>query len=238
MAVSKATRLSLRWGREEEDELADSFLEAKVYTYIETLEALAIGHGYELGQDEIELSDAVLLDLRREARRNAGRVVSTFNADLDTFLARSGDFDRETVLTLYDQWADDRAEKRAEVIAVTEAFPAHADATMAFYRDNGVEPTFTFGVHGPADAPAECVVCQALVDDSPHPLARVLEIGTPHIGCRQSWRADEEADGQLPDELVLGVSTAGIVGSEPLVNRTGDHASAAEFVRGEPTPAE
>jgi len=30
MAVSKATRLSLRWGREEEDELADSFLEAKV----------------------------------------------------------------------------------------------------------------------------------------------------------------------------------------------------------------
>lgn len=219
--VSQRTRQALRWGREEEFDLFEDFFIAKIEVYLETLRDLARQHGVELDADDIELSDDVLLALRVESRRHAEKVVATFNQDLDAFLDQPEvqALPRAEVLERYADWAIQRAEERADMIAVTEAYSPHADATVAFFRDNDVEPLFDFGVHGPDDRHPECDICEALDRTSPHPLTRVVEVGNPHIHCRQSWAPT--GDYELPDELVLGQSPGGIIGSEPLNHRAG-----------------
>lgn len=224
MAVSKALARALRWGREEREELADEFLDHKVFTYVETLGDLFREHGADISDDDIVLSDDILRALKREAIAHAGYVVETYNADLERFLARNGDLPREQLLATYDAWSADRADARAETIAVTEAYSAHADATIAFYEAQGAGGEYDFGAHPADDAPA-CEVCAVLEATNPHPVARVLAVGMPHINCRQNWR---RRDVDLPEELVVPTAPAGIVGSEPLVNRHGnDHVAAA-----------
>lgn len=226
MAVSKALAKALRWGREERDELADEFLDHKVFTYIETLGDLFREHGVEVDDDDIEISDDILRALKREAVAHAAMVVDTYNADLDKFLQRNADTPRAQLLDDYDAWAADRADARAETIAVTEAYTAHADATIAFYEANG-GGEYDFG-HHPEDDAAVCDVCKALEATNPHPVERVLAIGTPHINCRQKWRRRGD---ELPEELVVPDAPAGIVGSDPLVNRHGnDHTAAAAAI--------
>lgn len=224
MAVSAALRAALRWGPEEQAELADEFLDVKVFTYVQTLADLAREHGVELEDDEVELSDAVLSALRREAREHAAFVVETFNRELDEFLDRNALADRETLIGAYEQWAEARADSRSETIAITEAYTAAADATVAFYRDNGLEVEYDFGGHAGEDDPPACEVCVALAETGPHPHERVVAIGNPHPGCRQHWHA---RDAELPDELVLGREPAGIVGQQPLLIRTGNDRDAA-----------
>lgn len=233
MAVSKRLRQSLRWGREELDELADSFLEHKLVAYIETLTDLFGEHGVDVTEQEIadELSDPILLALRAEAREHAGFVVESFNTDLDAFLARNEGLGRDELLDSYDAWSTGRSDARAEQIAITEAYSAHADATVAFWEANAEGGDYDFGGHPELgdDAPA-CPVCRALVDSNPHPVDRVREVGTPHIGCRQAWHRRE---GELGEELRIPEEPGGIVGSQALVNRHGnDHAAAAEFITG------
>lgn len=227
MPASKALRNALRWGREEAGEIADDFLDHKVFTYIETLAELAAEHGYELDADALELSDSILLALRGEAREHAGYVVNTYNDDLDGFLERNAALGRERLLDTYDAWASDRGEARAEIVAITEAYPAAADATLAFYRANADgEIAYDFGGHEGDDDPV-CDVCKALVDTSPHPHERVVAIGSPHIGCRQAWHRRE---GAMRGELTLPTEPAGILGSQALVNREGDHDAAVAAI--------
>ncbi len=224
MAVSKALAKALRWGDEERDELADEFLDHKVFTYVETLGDLFREHGADIVDEDIVLTDEILLALKREAIEHAGYVVDTYNADLEKFLQRNGDLPREQLLATYDAWSADRADARAETIAVTEAYSAHADATIAFYEAQGEGGEYDFGAHPEDDAPS-CEVCAVLEATNPHPVARVLAVGAPHINCRQQWR---RRDVDLPDDLFLPTRPAGIVGSTPLVNRhDNDHVAAA-----------
>ncbi len=225
MAVSKALRASLKWGDEEREELAEDFLDHKVFVYVETLVELLTVHGVEATDADVDLSDEILLALKGEAEDHAASVVDTYNADLDGFLDRNADLERESLLSTYDAWSSDRAEARAEVVAITEAYTASADATAAFYAANAQEdPEFDFGGHPELgdDDPA-CPTCAWLVEESPHPLARMLEVGSPHIGCRQEWHALEPA---LPDELAVPTRPAGIVGKDALVTRAGSQEDA------------
>lgn len=229
MAVSKALARSLRWGREEVDELADEFLDHKVFTYVETLGDLYREHGVDLLDEEIDLSDTILLALRREAVEHARMVVDTYNRDLEGFLERNADLPRAQLLDTYEAWSTARADARAETLAIQEAYTAHADATMAFWLAQGVEPEFIFDHSHPGEDEPSCEVCAALEATNPHPAARVVAIGSPHIGCRQSWK--HAGDPELPDELVLPEAPAGIIGSQPLVNRYGnDHVMAAAAI--------
>jgi hypothetical protein len=234
VAVSKRLRQTLRWGREERAELAEAFLEHKIVAYVETLSDLLADNGVtEWDEDDIadQLSDSILRALRAEAREHAGFVVDTFNGDLDAFLERNADLPRAELLDSYDAWSTGRADARSEITAITEAYSAAADATLAFWEANAPAGEYDFGGHPELgdDAP-ECKVCQALVASNPHPVERVREIGNPHIGCRQNWHRKA---GELPDELRLPEEPAGIVGAQPLVNRHGnDHDAAAEWIAG------
>lgn len=232
MPVSKRLREALRWGDDELEDLADSFLDHKVFTYVETLADLFTLHGAEITDDDIDLSDAILLALRREARDHAASVVRTFNKELDTFLTENAKLPRGELLAAYGTWAEVRADSKAEQIAVTEAYSAHADAKMAFYLANvpeGFEPSFDFGGHGDDDP--VCAVCEVLLTTSPHPLSRVLEVGSPHIACRQDWHETDDFEEILPEELKLPTEPAGIVGKSAYVNRLGnDHAVAAAAI--------
>jgi hypothetical protein len=207
-------------------EMADAFYQHKVTVYANTLADLADQHGFDVHGDQVTLTQDVLDALRAEADAHAAIAVDTYNRELDGWLDKQAAAPVEDVLGAYQDWSNARADAKAELISVSEAYSAHADATLAFYVDNGVEPEFDFGGHGDADP--RCVVCQALLDHSPHPLSRVLEIGTPHLNCRQSWHA---LDVDLPDELQLGAAVAGIVGGEPWVHRhDNDHQAAADAI--------
>lgn len=231
MPVGRRVRAALRWGQDEVDELAAELLDVKVFTYVETLSDLLLEAGVEHDRrTDIELSDAILRALTKESRIHARMIVDTFNDDLDKFLERNGDLPRARLLDTYRAWADDRAQARAEVIAVTEAYSAAADAQLAFTQANapeGVEPEYDFGGHG--DDAAVCEVCKVLEATSPHPHARILEIGNPHPGCRQDWhpRAIE-----LGDEVRLPDKPAGLVGADHIVIREGGHDEAVRAIQG------
>lgn len=237
MPVSNALAKALRWGAEEVADLADEFLDHKVFVYHETLVDLFREHGADVADDDIELSDTILLALRRESREHAGFVVDTYNADLEKFLQRNADRPRAELLDIYDAWASDRADARSEQIAITEAYTAHADATLAFHLAQGGEPEFDFDHSHPGEDAPSCEVCAALEATNPHPAARVVAIGNPHVGCRQSWKST--TSDALPEDLVVPEAPAGIVGSQHLVGRYGnDHvAAAAAIVSGALDPA-
>lgn len=225
MAVSKRLRQSLRWGREERIDFYEAFLETKIFTYVEALGELARELGYEIEDDEIDVSDDVLRALRDEAREHAAMVVQTYNRDLDEFLDRNRDLPRADLLRDYESWAESRADAKAETIATTEAYSAAAEATVGFFLDNGLlDAEFDFGGHGDDDP--VCEICEALRVTSPHPAERVISVGNPHIGCRQDWHPRvSEAD--LPEEVQLGRAPAGIVGAQHFLGQHGDDRTAA-----------
>lgn len=227
--VSDALRAALRWDQEELDELADDFLDHKVFTYVETLVELAEQHGFDLPPGDLELSDAILTAIGREAVQHARYVADTFNRDLDGWIERNAATapDLNAFLDAYQAWAEDRGEARAEIIAITEAYPAAADATLAFYAANGEgDNAYNFGGAGHGGDHAECVVCETLIRTNPHPHARVLEIGSPHINCPHTWHREE---GTMRDEFTLPSEPAGILGTDPIVNRfDNDHQAAAD----------
>lgn len=200
----------------------------KVKVYAATLEDLATSYGYELPNGGLTLTEDVLTALRNEADDNAQSIVDTFNEELRTFLDRNAERSDAEVLADFEAWAVERHEARAEQQAITEAYTPHADATVAFFAENGLEPEFDFGGHGDSDS--QCPICVALEETGPHPLSRVLEIGVPHIGCRQDWHPTIDAN-ELPDELKLGGKTGGVLGAEPLRDKHGSQEAAVEFLR-------
>lgn len=218
---------ALRQTAADRRELAKLLYDGKVEVYKATLEDLATSYGYELTEGGIELSEDVLNALRDEADENAQSIVETFNSELRTFLDHNKSRDETEILTEFETWAANQHEARAEMRAVTEAYLPYADATLAFFAENGIEPDFDFGGHGDDDP--QCVICQALEEGNPHPMARVLAIGIPHIGCRQDWHPNVDAN-TLPDELKLGGRTGGVLGAEPLRDRAGSQEAAVQMV--------
>lgn len=207
------------------DDLSDSLYLTKLRVYQDTLSGLANDYGYDA--DDVQVSVQIAQALSDEADDHAESIAASYNKAMETQVKRFGALGMayEQAVEEVAQWSNERDDARAEMIGVTEAYSAHADATVAFFIDNGVEVEFDFGRHAGDDAPA-CEVCQALERTSPHPLDRVLEIGSPHINCRQSWhpRVDEAL---LPEEVELGLGrTAGIVGTDSLVHRAGGHSQA------------
>lgn len=230
-------RAALRFGPQDRRDIADELYAAKVDTYRETLADLATSYGYELTEAGITLAPDVERALRDEAVSAAASIVQTYNDELDSFLERQGDRTPDEVLTDYEAWSTDRSAHKSEQIAITEAYGPYTDATLAFFEENGLAPEFDFGGHGDDDP--VCDVCRVLAETSPHPYDRVLEVGKPHIGCRQNWHPTIDA-AELPDELFLGGRTAGVVGADALVNALGSHAAAVariEQLAAEP-PAE
>lgn len=214
-------------GDREINELSDYLYLHKVRVYEDTLSEIADGYGYDA--TDISVSDAILEALSAESDKRATQIVGTYNRQMQNFVASMRAFPYEQAVGRLADWSDERDAKRAQLIAVTEAYSAHADATVSFFIDNGIDVEFDFGHHH-GDAPAECPICQALEARNPHPLDRVLEIGTPHPQCRQKWHAliDGEA---LPDEVRLGLGdAAGIVGRDSLIHRAGGQEGAVREV--------
>jgi hypothetical protein len=59
----------------------------------------------------------------------------------------------------------------------------------------------------------------------------VLEVGVPHLQCRQDWHPIVDPE-QLPETLRLGNRVGGILGADPLNITTGGTDEAVERVRG------
>lgn len=222
----------LRWVAQDRRELADALLASKLAVYVSTLEDLVTSYGYDLPADGVELSDEVVAALSQEADDSATFIVDTYNEELRVFAGDNAELDDGDFITLYEQWAARRQEHKTEEWSITEAYSAHTDATLSFYRENGLEPEFEFGGHPElGDHPAECRICQTLEETSPHPLSRVLEVGKPHIRCAQNWHALIEPD-QLPEELFVGTAVGGVLGQQDLSGRVGGVDAAVDFITG------
>jgi hypothetical protein len=219
---------ALRWTAQDRREIAAELYAAKLTVYRDTLSDLIAGYGYDLQAGDLALTDEVDRGLREAADRHARLIVDTYNRELRTFLDRHADVDQATTIRDYGAWMEDRQQTKSEEVAITEAYEAYTDATAAFFIENGLEPEFEFG-GGEDDEPPECDVCAALIATNPHPLSRVLEVGTPHIRCRQKWHP-LVAPEDLPDELALPNRLAGVVGSDPLNMRLGGDAAAVDFL--------
>jgi hypothetical protein len=220
-------RLTEAFQRDDEDDaaLADTLYLWKLRAYSDTLAELADGYDFEV--EDITLSESIREALRAEAELRAQQINATFNGEVTSFIADIVDeASYEDAIESISAWSEARDADRSTLIGITEVYTAHADATLSFFRDAGIEADFDFGGHG--DDHAECVVCQALERGNPHPYERVVEIGTPHIQCRQRWHPLIDPD-ELPDELALGQGDpAGIVGNDSLVHRAGGQQAAVE----------
>lgn len=227
MTAEERQRLTEAFQRDDEDDaaLADTLYLWKLRAYEDTLAELA--DAYDFDVDDVSLSLSIQEALRAEAEVRAQQINATYNGDVTSFIADIVDeASYEEAIDSISEWSEARDADRSTLIGITEVYTPHADATLSFFRDAGIEPDFDFGGHG--DDHAECPVCQALEAKNPHPFARVVEIGTPHIQCRQRWHARIEGD-ELPDEFTLGQGdTAGIVGNDSLVHRAGGQAAAVE----------
>lgn len=213
--------------KREVDALAARLRTAKVDAYRQTLHRLAQDMG---SLATVELSPEVLADLGIEARQHAVTISRSFNRDLATYARRiTPGLDKQDLRSSLRAWVENRNSSRAPVIAVTEVYGPHADATVAFFKELGLDDaTFDFGGH-PEDDPPECEICAALVATNPHPLREVARIGTPHPNCRQNWHPRVEAS-QVPGHVELGQVLGGIVGTKMLVQRAGSRAAAADMI--------
>lgn len=214
-------------------ELADKLYRTKRRVYRRTLLELARSLGYEIKRPD--LSDAVDDALRREADNHAERIAESFNRDLAAAALRIGE--ALTVDKLSDQlqtWVNARQRKRAQMTAITEAYPAHADAILGLFRDLDLpDVSFDFGGHPElGDAPPDCAICQALERGNPWPLEVVAEIGNPHPGCRQDWHVRDLDQRSLPPafDVELGQTLGGVIGKDPFVMRHGSRAEAVERI--------
>jgi hypothetical protein len=205
-------------------ELADKLFASKRRVYRRTLLETARSLGYDPKRPD--LSDAITDALRREADDHAARIARTFNDDLAAAAIRIGATTPDDQLAdRLQTWVNARQRKRAKATAITETYPAHADAIIGLFRDLGMEPTFDFGGHPElGDAPPACEICVALERGNPWPLEAVAAIGNPHPACRQDWHVHDLDQRSLPPEFEVefGQTLGGIVGGTPLVMRHGN----------------
>jgi hypothetical protein len=214
------------------EELAAKLYNAKRRVYRRSLLELARRLGYEI--ERPELSEVVDGALVREARDHAERIARTYNRDLGRAGTQRKQLPNSEVEPELRKWANARQRKRARPTAITEAYTAHADATLSAFIDLGQpDVTFDFGGHPElGDAPPACDICAALIARNPWSLAEVVQIGNPHPGCRQDWHPNEYDQRALPPpfDVELGQTLGGIIGTDPLISRAGGRAEAVEFV--------
>lgn len=220
-------------GEADVDRLAEKLFVTKRRVYRRTLRELARRLGYP-DPGLPQLSDEVLDGLRAEARDHATRITDTFNRDLEAEAERRSDDPDSTVAGALNTWAVARQRRRARPTAITEAYTAHADATMSAFLDLGIPDkiTFDFGGHPElGDAPPACPICVELIQRNPWTLADVVRIGNPHPGCRQDWHIAQLNQLDLPPQMAaLGQTLAGVTGQDPLIVRAGGRDEAVSFV--------
>jgi hypothetical protein len=211
------------------DRLTDLLIRTRLEVYERTLRDVVD----QLGADrDVQLSPRVRAQLNIEARRHARLIARNFNDALAEYAVRVGPglSDQELRRTLA-LWAENRNQRHAPLIAVTEAWGPHADATMAAFLELGLDDArFDFGGH-PDDSPPACDICQALVDTNPHPLTRVLQIGVPHPQCEQRWRVRGKPRVASTGDEPLGQRVAGVIGRDTLIQRAGSREAAVRAIR-------
>lgn len=215
-------------------DLADKLFVTKRRVYRRTLREQAKRLGYP-DPGFPQLSQEVINGLQAEARDHAERIAANYNYDLRAQAEERSGIRSDDVEPQLRTWAVSRQRKRARPTAITEAYSAHADATLSAFLDLGLpeDVTFDFGGHPElGDAEPVCDICTALIVRNPWTLADVVRIGNPHVACRQQWHIRGLEQRDLPAELpVLGQTLAGVVGGETLLSRVGNKRDAAvEFV--------
>lgn len=213
--------------------LADRLFAAKRRVYRRSLLELARSLGYTIKRPT--LSEAIERELRAEADRSARQIAETHNRDLARALPELAEGATNADLAAkVKTWQIARQRKRANPTAVTEVYPAHTDALVSAVRDLGFadDTLWDFGGHPElGDADPECAVCETLERLSPWTTEQVRAIGNPHPNCRQDWHVRSGIDVRLlPTDPQLGQQPGGVLGEQPLVIRTGDHASAVDFL--------
>lgn len=219
-------------GAKDEERLIRNLYERKARVYRDTL--LALGQKYGEDRKQVQLSPEIRQALREEAEVHAHSTINTYNRFVAAFVEREkakGATDAEVRRKL-PAYMRARAKGRLSAIDQSGTVAARLDAQVAFFRENGIEPLFYF--RGPTP---KCKTCRALKATSPHPVAVVLEVGIPHLGCVHSWKEQKltaralKRGGVKPGQITLGRGEpAGIVGSETLTRREGSHGLAADRV--------
>lgn len=236
MATRSEIRAAVRFyslKKRDIERLVELLRRAKIDAAERTLQALIDQLGLQM---QVRLRSRLLVPLGLEARYHARRIARQFNEDLAVYAARHRLLSKKDLRRTLAAWADNRNRQRAPIIAVTEAYSAHADALLGGFLELGLEADaeFDFGGH-PEDDPPDCAICKALVATSPHPLRRVVQIGVPHPNCRQLWHARDRD--RLIAHLVdiglteLGNRSGGIANRRTLIDRAGGRQQAAEAIR-------
>ena len=231
MALTRREVMStVRLTQRDAGRLAEAFYKAKAREYREAL--LEASRRFGEPRKRVVLSTEIREALRREARDHARKVVKTSNAALRAEASRRRDLPPYLLATHLRSFSRQRMKQRGPLISKNEVATARLDAQVAFFRENGIEPTFRF--MGPR---AKCRVCARLKKGGPWPLDVVIAIGLPHIGCTHSWRANTYAvkrlrsGGLRPGKISAGRGQiAGIVGGEALVNRAGSTEEALKLL--------
>lgn len=228
MAFNRELFRALRFTARDRGKMATVLARYHRDVYTRTLEEILAEHGRT---DKVTLGTQVRQRLRDAAEQQARLIVSSFNADLEEWMRRHDELPDRELLPAVEEWMHQRAERQAPVVSITETYAAHADAVAHFYMEAGLagQVLFEFGGHGDAD-PA-CPICKAIAARNPHPLQRMLAIGTPHPRCRQNWRETNAGDLSLPNVPFAGLGdVAGIVGRESMIQRAGSVADAVRAV--------
>lgn len=212
------------------DRLARAFYSAKASEYRATLHELSSKFGHP--RSRVVLSASIRDALREEARQHAAQVVDTMNGYLRGEAGRTEHLPPELRARRLQAYMRARGQARGDLIARTEVATARLDATLGFYRENGIEPEVEFV--GPKP---QCPTCVELMATNPHTMEKALAVGLPHINCRHSWRAkgvrrSELQGGIRPGQISAGRGdTAGVIHSDPLVSRAGSSEAAAALLR-------
>lgn len=205
------------------DRIAARLYAIKARAYRDTLTDLSARHGQS--RSRAVLSESIREALRHEADMQARLTVETFNRMVANFAERRRSHPPELLAREITGYMKTRARTRSRVATRMAPLTAQLDATIAFYRENGVEPEFDFV--GPRP---RCELCRRLKSGGPFSVAQVLAIGFPHLGCTHTWRARTRAKAALeqggirPGTISAGRGDpAGILNSGPLLQRAGGH---------------
>lgn len=219
-------------GRRDVQRLTRLLQQTKRDVFAQTLAEL----GDQLGV-AITPTAKALLPVRIDAGNQARRIAENFNRDLARYAFTQRDLPAAELNKALGEWVGKRNRVHAPLIAITESYTSHADATMAAFLELVPDAEFDFGGHPEkGDEPPECAICQALHDTNPHPASRVVAIGNPHPGCRQHWHARniEALKEQLQERGVDAIDLnkgGGIAGRRSLIERAGSRTAAADAVR-------
>lgn len=204
----------LHLGPDVVERLTEKLYVAKLAEYRTVLSELRVAYG---GPARVYLSTEIRDTLLNEAERDASSVAATYNRLLEAE-ARRSPLKGGALFDHLAAYARERGRVRAPMIARSAVAPARLDASVSFFRENGIEPEFDF--IGPAP---KCVVCRTLKETNPHTFKEVLAIGIPHIQCTHRWKARAysaaklAAGGIRPGTISAGAGPpAGIIGGESL----------------------